>query len=73
MHVLGANLELHRRPVRADQGRMQRLVAIQLGNCDVVLELARHRLVQRMQGAEREVAIGEGVDHDTETVHIQHL
>jgi len=58
MHVLGADLELHRRAVRPDQRRVQRLVAVDLGDRDVVLELARNRLEQLVQRAEREVALG---------------
>ena len=45
MHLGGAYLYLDRRTVRADQRRVQRLVAVGLGNRDVVLELAGHWLV----------------------------
>ena len=54
VHVARADLKFHRRAVRADQRGMQRLIAVHLRDGDVILELARHRLVQRMQRAERE-------------------
>jgi hypothetical protein len=73
VHFLGADLELHRRAVRADQRGVQRLVAVQLADRDVILELARHGLVQRVQGAQRHVAVGEAVHHHAEAVHVQHL
>ena len=41
VHLARADLKLDRRAVRADQGRVQRLVAVDLRDRDVVLELAR--------------------------------
>ena len=52
---------------------MQRLVAVGLGNGDVVLELAGNRLVQRVQGAQGEVAGRLVLDHDAEAVDVEHL
>ena len=51
VHAGGADLQFHRRAERADQGGVQRLIAIDLGDGDVVLELARHRFVERVQHA----------------------
>ena len=48
MHLGSADLHLDRRAVGADQCRVQRLIAIDLRNGDVVLELSRHRFVQAM-------------------------
>ena len=73
MHFPGTDLHLDRRAEGADQRRVQRLVVIGLGNRDVVLELARHRLVQTVQHAEREVAGGHIGDDDAEAVDIEHL
>ncbi len=73
VHAFGADLYLNRRPVGADQGGVQRLVAVALGNGDVILELAGHRLVQRVQRAEGEIT-GRDVAHDdAKTVDIEHL
>ena len=41
VHRLGADLDFDRRAVGADQRRVQRLVAVHLGDGDVVLELSR--------------------------------
>ena len=71
--VACANLDFDRRAVRPDQGRMQRLVTVDLGDRNIVLELAGQRLVQRMQGTKRQIAIGIAVDHNPETVDVEHL
>ena len=74
VHLLGADLQLDRRAERPDQRRVQRLVAVGLGDRDVVLEFARHRLVQAVQRAEREVAGRHAVLHDhPEAVDVVHL
>ncbi|MNM28426.1 hypothetical protein D3C81_389410 [compost metagenome] len=73
VHFLRADLEFHRRAVGADDGRVQRLVAVQLADRDVILELARHGLVQAVQGTQGHVAVGKTVHHHAEAVHVQHL
>jgi ketosteroid isomerase-like protein len=73
VHVGVADLDFHRRAEGADQRGVQRLVAVGLGDRDVVLELARHRLVQRVQRAQRQVAGGPVLDDDAEAVDVQHL
>ncbi|CFN99575.1 Uncharacterised protein [Bordetella pertussis] len=71
VHVARAELELHRRAIRTHQRGVQGLVAVDLGDGDVVLELARHGPVQLVQRAQRQVALGQGMDDDAETVDIQ--
>ena len=73
MHLLGADLDLHRQAVRADQRGVQRLVAVRLRDCDVVLELSGNRLVKAVQGAERNVAGRNVCDDDAVAVDIVHL
>ncbi|MNS61587.1 hypothetical protein D3C72_946190 [compost metagenome] len=63
VHGLGAQLELHAHAGRAHQRGVQRLVAVELGDRDVVLELARQRLVHLVQDAQAGVA-GDHVRHD---------
>ncbi|MNG00272.1 hypothetical protein D3C84_832020 [compost metagenome] len=46
IHELGADLHLDRHPVRPHQGGVQRLVAVGLGDGDVILEAAGARLVE---------------------------
>ena len=50
VHLAGADLDLDRRAEGADEGGVQGLVAIGLGNGNVVLELAGNRLEQAVQG-----------------------
>jgi hypothetical protein len=73
VHGLGAQLELDVHARRAHQRGVQRLVAVELGDRDVVLELARHRLVHLVQDAQAGVA-GDHVRHDeAEAVDVGHL
>ncbi|MNK59060.1 hypothetical protein D3C87_781590 [compost metagenome] len=73
VHFLRADLEFHGRAVGADDGRMQRLVAVQLADRNVILELSRHGLVQAVQGAQGHVTVGKAAHHHAEAVHVQHL
>ena len=73
VHCLGSHLKFDVYAGRADQRGVQGLIAIELGDRDVVLEAARHRLVQLMQHAERGVAVGHGRHNDPKTVDVGHL
>ena len=73
MHVLRADLRFERRAERTEQRGVQRLVAVGLRDRDVVLELARDRLVQAVQDAERGVAGGHVLDQDAHAVDVEHL
>ena len=73
VHADGADLQFHRRAVGAKQGGVQRLIAVRLGNRDVVLEFARERFVERMQCAQGEITGGDIFDHNAKAVNIQHL
>ena len=73
MHVLRADLRFQRRAERAEQRRVQRLVAVGLGDGDIVLELAGNRLVQRVQNAERRIARGHVLHQDAHAIDIEHL
>ena len=73
VHAVGAELELHIQARRPDQGGVQRLVAVDFGNGNVVFEFARHRLEQLVQQTQSGVA-GHGVFHDDpKAVNIGHL
>ena len=72
-HFAGADLDLDRHPVHAEQRGMQRLVAVGLGNGDVVLEAPGQRLVQVVYGAEHAIAGIDLVDDDPERVDIHDL
>src|SRR6267378_4000385 len=73
VHGLRADLDFDRHAVRADQRGVQRLIAVDLRDRDVVLEFSGDRLVQAVQGAEREVAGGNVLDDDPKTVDVEHL
>ena len=57
VHLTRPQLDLERDPVGPDHGRVQRAVAVQLRHRDVVLEAAGHRLPERVDQAERAVAV----------------
>ena len=73
LHVLGADLYLDGAAVGAEQHRVQGLVAVGLGDGDVVLEAPRHGLVDVVHHAQHAVAGVHLVDHDAETVHVGDL
>ena len=73
LHFLGADLDLDGHAMHAEQGGVQRLVAIGLGNRNVVLEAAGHGLVEIVHGAEHAVAGVDLVHHDAERVHVHDL
>ena len=73
MHLAGADLHLDRGAEGADQRGVQRLVAVGLGDRQIVLELARHRFVHRVQRAQREIAAGHVAHDDAEAVDVEHL
>src|SRR5450830_2105969 len=72
-HFAGANLDLDRYAVHAEQCGMQRLVAVGFGNCDVVLEAAGQGFVQIMYSAEDPIAGVDLVDDDPERVDVHDL
>ncbi len=73
VHVLGADLDLDRHAVGAEQRRVQRLVAVDARNRDVVLEAARHRPVQAVHEAEHAVAVVHAADDDADAEHVDDL
>lgn len=73
VHLARAHLEFDRRAERPDERRVQRLIAVDLRDCDVVLELAGYGLVERMQRADARVAVERAVDDDAKAVHVEHL
>ena len=60
------HLDLERLSLRPDHGRVQRLVHVHLGHGDVVLEPPGHRLPQRVDDADRAVAVLDRVDQDAD-------
>ena len=73
VHLPGADLHFDRRTVGAEQHRVQRLVAVGLGNGDEVAEAAIERLELRMHRAQRVVAVWHAAHHQPEAEHVHHL
>ena len=73
VHVLGADLHFDRHAVRPEQRGVQRLVAVDARDRDVVLEASRHRLEHAVHDAERAVAGVGAVDDDAQAVHVDDL
>src|SRR5690606_15036939 len=71
--VFGTDLDFDGHTVHPDQGGVQGLVAIGLGNGDVVLEAARYRLVQVVHGTQHAIAHVHRVHDDTVAVHVHDL
>jgi hypothetical protein len=57
VHRVGPDLDLERLPVERDHRGVERLVEVVLRVGDVVVELARDRAPERMDDAERGVAV----------------
>ena len=76
VHVAGADLDLERPALGPDHGRVERLVHVELGHGDHVLEPPRQRLPQRVDHAHGAVAVLHGVDdhpHRREVVDLVEL
>ena len=73
VHLLGADLHLDGGSERTEERRVQGLVAVRLGDCDVVLEPLRHRFVQTVHGAQHAIAVVGPLDDDPESVDVEHL
>ena len=71
VHLLGADLHLERLALRTDHGRVQRLVEVELGLGDVVLEAALHRLPRGVDRAEGGVAVLHRVDDDPDADEVE--
>ena len=68
VHFFGTNLKLDVQPRRPHHGGVQRLVAIELGDGNMILELAWHGLVHLVQHTQRGVAVGHRRHDDAKTV-----
>ena len=66
LHLPRSYLHVDGRGVHAHQRGVQRLVAVRLGNGDVVLEAAGHGLVEIVQHAEGAIAGVHAIDFDAE-------
>src|SRR3989344_8127221 len=65
MHLVSAYLDLNNASVRGHDRGVERLVAVRFGEGDIILQLAGEWFVERVDDAERAVAVGNGWDDDT--------
>ncbi len=76
VHLVGTDLELDRAALGPHHRRVQRLVEVELGHRDVVLEPTLHRPPQRVDRAQRAVTVLDRVDdhaHADEVVDLVEL
>ena len=73
MHFGSANLHFDGRAVGSPQGVVQRLVAISLGDGDIVLEFSGDGIVETVQCTQRDVTGGHVFDNDAKAVDIEDL
>ncbi len=73
MHIRGANLNLHRLAIRADYGCMERLIQVELGHRNVILETTRNRAPTRVYCAQYCVTIPDVIDDYTNANQIVDL
>ena len=64
VHLPRADLDFDGLAARPHDGRVQRLVHVELGHGDVILETPRHRAPARMHGAKRGIAVTDRIDDD---------
>ena len=72
-HFPGSDLDLYGHPVHSHEHRMQGLVAVGLGNGDIVLELPWDGFVKTVNAAQYAVAGIDRIDDDTKSINIHNL
>lgn len=73
VHFVSADLNLERLVERRDDRRVQGLIVVCFGHCDIVLKATGHRLPHRMDFAEHSVAVLDGIDDDTHRQKVVNL
>ena len=73
MHLKGADLDLERARRGTDDRGVQRLVVVELGHGDIVLEAARHGVPQGVDRAQSGIAIAHGLGDDAKRHQIVDL
>ena len=72
-HFVGSDLDFNGHAVHAFQHGVQRLVAVCLGNGDVVLKLTGHGLIEAVHHAQSAIAVIHRVDDQAEGKDIHYL
>ena len=58
MHIVRAKLKLDWGPEGADQGRVQRLIAVDFRDRNIVFEFAGYRAIKLVHDAQGHIAVG---------------
>ena len=67
MHICGANLNLYCLAVRTYNGCMERLIKVELGHCNVILEATRNRAPAGVYRSENCIAITDIIDDNPDS------
>src|SRR5919112_9927 len=73
IHLGGPNLYLQQLPLVGHYGRVKRLVHVELGHRDVILEATRDRLPDGVYDAKGTVAVAHAIDDDPESGEVVDL
>ncbi len=73
VHLVRADLDLDRLAAGAEHGGMDRAIEVVFRGGDVIVELARNELPQRVHDAERRVAFGHRVDQHARRADVHDL
>ena len=73
IHGFGAHLKFNIDARGPHQSGVQRLIAVDFANGNVVLEFARNRFVHLMQNAQRGIAINDRGHNESEAINVGHL
>ena len=73
VHLFGANLHLDGHPVHTHQNGVQRLIAIGLGDGNIIFKLTGHRLVLVVNHPQRPVTGVYAIDDNPKRVDIHNL
>ena len=73
VHLPRTDLDLERQLTRSDDGRVERLVVVLLGRCDVIVEFTGHVVPATVHETECRVAVGDRADDDAHREHVHDL
>ena len=73
MHFIGTDLDLKGLSGGTDQSRVQRLIHVCLGHCNIILETSRNRFIHLMDRSQHRVTVPDRADNDTDSKQIIYL
>ena len=73
MHRTGSNLDLKGLPKRAGEDRVEGLIAVGLGDRNIVLKASWNRLIKIMHDAQSPIAIIDAFANDSKGIDVEDL